>query len=209
MKWSRRAIERFPAARWEMLGHRKCGAVSRIERSEIHQRRLPSGGWRAERNNSGAEMTNVSDMTGAQSVDRALRLLSLVGQSSDRGTTLNELVDVGGYNKATTRRLLLALIRAGLVTQDEQERRYYLGQEAYILGTLAAPKFGLLEPSMDSLIRLSRKTGMPVSCPPGGSITRSACTVRKATIRSDRMCCKRGWNIRWASAQDRLPCWRR
>ena len=110
-------------------------------------------------------MTNVSDMTGAQSVDRALRLLSLVGQSSDRGTTLNELVDVGGYNKATTRRLLLALIRAGLVTQDEQERRYYLGQEAYILGTLAAPKFGLLEPSMDSLIRLSRKTCLLYTSP--------------------------------------------
>lgn len=99
------------------------------------------------------------DPHGSQSVDRALKLLSLVGRSAQKGMSLNELVEDGGFNKATTRRLLLALIRARLIEQDDVERRYYLGQEAYILGTFASPRFGLLDVSMQSLIRIARESG--------------------------------------------------
>lgn len=104
-------------------------------------------------------MTSTQDTTGSQSVDRALKLLSLVGRSTENGMSLNEIVEAGGFNKATTRRLLLALMRARLIEQDEGGRRYYLGQEAYVLGTFAANRFGLLEMSMESLIRISRQTG--------------------------------------------------
>ncbi|KOF14373.1 transcriptional regulator [Ensifer adhaerens] len=104
-------------------------------------------------------MTSMQDTTGSQSVDRALKLLSLVGRSTENGMSLNEIVEAGGFNKATTRRLLLALMRARLIEQDEGGRRYYLGQEAYVLGTFAANRFGLLEMSMESLIRISRQTG--------------------------------------------------
>lgn len=98
------------------------------------------------------------DLTGSQSVDRALKLLSLVGRQAERGMALNELVSEGGFNKPTTRRLLLALIRAGFVEQDPEGRRYYIGEEAYVLGSLASPRFGLLQMSMESLIRISRRT---------------------------------------------------
>lgn len=99
-----------------------------------------------------------NDATGAQSVDRALALLSTVGRHAERGITLTEAVEESGLNKPTCRRLLLALIRAGTVEQDEETRRYYLGQEAYVLGSLASRRFGLLQLSMESLQRLSRKT---------------------------------------------------
>lgn len=99
------------------------------------------------------------DLTGAQSVDRALRLLSLVGRAGERGIGLAEVVEASGINKPTARRLLLALIRAGLVHQAEDDRRYHLGEEAYILGTLASPRFGLLRLAMPSLSRLALKTG--------------------------------------------------
>lgn len=99
-----------------------------------------------------------NDVTGAQSVDRALALLSTVGRHAERGITLTEAVEESGLNKPTCRRLLLALIRAGTVEQDEETRRYYLGQEAYVLGSLASRRFGLLQLSMESLQRLSRKT---------------------------------------------------
>lgn len=99
------------------------------------------------------------DVTGSQSVDRALTLLSLVGRSTERGMSLNEIVEKGGFNKATTRRLLLALMRARFIEQDEVERRYYLGEEAYVIGSFATPRFGILEVSMESLIRISRQTG--------------------------------------------------
>lgn len=104
-------------------------------------------------------MNGMQDTTGSQSVDRALKLLSLVGRSTENGMSLNEIVEASGFNKATTRRLLLALMRARLIEQDEAGRRYYLGEEAYVLGTFAASRFGLLEMSMESLIRISRQTG--------------------------------------------------
>lgn len=98
------------------------------------------------------------DQTGAQSVDRALGLLSMVGRHAERGAALTDIVEASGLNKPTTRRLLLALMRAGLVEQDEETRRYYLGEEAYVLGSLASRRYGLLQISMESLLRLSRMT---------------------------------------------------
>lgn len=98
------------------------------------------------------------DHTGAQSVDRALGLLSLIGRHADRGAALTDIVEESGLNKPTARRLLLALIRAGLIEQDETSRRYYLGEEAYVLGSLASRRFGLLQVAMDSLLRMSKQT---------------------------------------------------
>lgn len=98
------------------------------------------------------------DTTGSQSVDRALGLLSMVGRHADRGVSLSDLVEESGLNKPTCRRLLLALMRAGMVDQDTESRRYYLGEEAYVIGSLASRRFGLLQLSMESLLRLSKKT---------------------------------------------------
>jgi DNA-binding IclR family transcriptional regulator len=97
-------------------------------------------------------------MFGSQSVDRALAILTMVGRAAERGETLSAIVAESGLNKPTVRRLLLALIRAGLVEQDQKSRRYFLGEETYVLGSLAARRFGLLELSIDSLVRLSRRT---------------------------------------------------
>lgn len=100
----------------------------------------------------------MAPLSGAQSVDRALALLSLVGRHAGRGASLSQLVAESGLNKPTVRRLLLALIRGGLVEQEEDTRLYFLGEEAYVLGTFAAPRFGLLEICRASLARLSEKS---------------------------------------------------
>jgi len=97
----------------------------------------------------------VAPLSGAQSVDRALALLSLVGRHAGRGASLSQLVADSGLNKPTVRRLLLALMRGGLVEQEDDTRLYFLGEEAYVLGTFAAPRFGLLEICRSSLMRLS------------------------------------------------------
>jgi hypothetical protein len=57
-------------------------------------------------------------MSGSQSVDRALQLLALIGREPAGGLPLVEIVAGSGLNKPTARRLLLALIRAGLVEQE-------------------------------------------------------------------------------------------
>ncbi len=97
-------------------------------------------------------------LSGSQSVDRALGLLSLIGREPAEGLPLGEIVAGSGLNKPTTRRLLMALMRAGLVEQEPQTRRYCLGEEAFVLGVLAARRHGLLEMAMDSLRRLARET---------------------------------------------------
>ena len=97
-------------------------------------------------------------MSGSQSVDRALRLLALIGREPAGGLPLSEIVAESGLNKPTARRLLMALMRAGLVEQEAQTRHYCLGEEAFVLGVLAARRHGLLELSMASLKRLSAVT---------------------------------------------------
>ncbi|HEV7256741.1 MAG TPA: IclR family transcriptional regulator [Bosea sp. (in: a-proteobacteria)] len=97
-------------------------------------------------------------MSGSQSVDRALRLLALIGREPAGGLPLTEIVAGSGLNKPTARRLLLALMRAGLVEQEPQSRHYCLGEEAFVLGVLAARRHGLLELAMESLRRLSAVT---------------------------------------------------
>jgi DNA-binding IclR family transcriptional regulator len=101
---------------------------------------------------------STGDLSGSQSVDRALRLLAIVGREAERGAQLSDIVEESGLNKPTARRLLLALIRAGLVEQEARTRRYYLGEEAYVLGTLASRRHGLLELSLESLRNLSDVT---------------------------------------------------
>ncbi|WP_245759213.1 IclR family transcriptional regulator [Tranquillimonas alkanivorans] len=96
---------------------------------------------------------------GTQSVDRALALLSLIGRQPERGVSLTALVAESGLNKPTARRLVLALMRAGLVEQNPDSRLYRLGEEAYVLGTLAARRHGLLEMAGEALRRLARETG--------------------------------------------------
>lgn len=99
-----------------------------------------------------------SDISGSQSVDRALRLLALIGREPAGGLPLSEIVSESGLNKPTARRLLMALIRGGLVEQEPLTRHYCLGEEAFVLGILAARRHSLLELAQPGLRRLSQAT---------------------------------------------------
>lgn len=96
---------------------------------------------------------------GAQSIDRAATLLLLVGRAGPFGARLSEIVEQCDLPKPTVRRMLLALVRAGLLDQDPDTRRYYIGPEIYVLGTLASTRFGIHPISLRSLVRLSQETG--------------------------------------------------
>lgn len=104
------------------------------------------------------EAMPTPDLSGSQSVDRALRLLALVGRETASGLPLGEIVGASGLNKPTVRRLLLALMRAGLVEQEARTRRYHLGEEAFVLGLLSGARHGLLDLAMESLRTLSDTT---------------------------------------------------
>lgn len=97
--------------------------------------------------------------SGTQSVDRAILLLKLVASGSSRGTGLTALLAGSGISRPTARRLLLALMRDGLVEQDGETKRYHLGPESYVIGTLAADRFGIHKLALDSLARLAQASG--------------------------------------------------
>lgn len=96
---------------------------------------------------------------GAQAIDRAVNLLQLVGRAGRAGARLADLIAQSGLQKPTVRRLLLALMRGGLVEQDGASRRYFVGPEAYVLGTLASTRFGIHALSLDGLARLAKESG--------------------------------------------------
>lgn len=96
---------------------------------------------------------------GAQSVDRALALLSLIGRGAVNGVGLTSIVQDTGLSRPTARRLLLALMRARMVEQDTANRRYFLGEETYILGILAAQRFDVMDLTRDSLVNLAELSG--------------------------------------------------
>lgn len=102
---------------------------------------------------------NTDPGGGTQSVDRALLLLRLIGQAGTDGASLAALVDGSRLNKATVRRLLLALIRAGMAEQDPASRAYLLGAQVQVLGAQAAQRPGLARLAAESVMRLARQTG--------------------------------------------------
>lgn len=105
------------------------------------------------------KVASSADRLGAQSVDRALAVLALIGRSPQDGVGLSVITDTLGLNRPTARRLLLALIRAGLVEQDPATRAYALGSEAYVLGVQAARRHDLTDLAAESLVELAGKSG--------------------------------------------------
>lgn len=96
------------------------------------------------------------EKAGTQSLDRAIGLLRLVAGGQGRGLRLPDLVKRSGLARPTAYRLLAALERHGLVVQDEAERLYYLGPEAFVLGTVASERFGIHRTALPSLGRLAQ-----------------------------------------------------
>lgn len=99
------------------------------------------------------------EATGTQSIGRAVAVLRLVAGHGAAGAGLATLVEASGLTKPTCRRILIALIEAGLAEQDPVTRRYFLGAETYVLGTLAADRFGIHRLALEGVTRLAQETG--------------------------------------------------
>ncbi len=98
----------------------------------------------------------AADVT-VKSVQRAARLIKLLGQEATTGWRLSDIAAAAGFGKATTHRLLAALTESGLAYQDPDSRRYFLGYEIVRLGSLAT-RFDVAELARPALLRLARET---------------------------------------------------
>ncbi len=108
---------------------------------------------------------------GTQAIDRALKLLKLVG-SADGPVTLHGLCSATGLNRTTVWRLMVALEKNGFVCRDPLTREYGIGMAfASVCSSpqrLNAPLIRLCLPEMQRLRdRFRESLFLSVPCPQG------------------------------------------
>jgi DNA-binding IclR family transcriptional regulator len=94
----------------------------------------------------------------AQTFVRAFMLLRSVAGRKGDGASLSDLIASSSLTKPTVRRLLISLMDNGLVEQDPESRRYYVGPEVYALGLLAASRFAAPPEIAESVRTLARES---------------------------------------------------
>lgn len=93
-----------------------------------------------------------------RSVQRAAAIIRLVANEAARGLRLSDIVRETGLGKATTHRLLTALVESGLVYQAPETRRYFPGYEIIRMGSLAT-RYDIAELARPAMLRIARETG--------------------------------------------------
>ena len=101
-------------------------------------------------------MSERAQLAGTQSLERAIALLRLVAGHAGRGARLIDLTQHSRLSKPTVHRLLRGLERQGLVEQDRLSERYHLGPEAFVIGSLAADRYGVHRAALPTLFRLAQ-----------------------------------------------------
>src|SRR5689334_9507064 len=94
-------------------------------------------------------------------VDKALSLLGRFDSATPE-IGLSEMAKAAGFDKATTRRLLVALAGRELVEQDPVSRRYRLGPAVVRLARLREEAFPLAEVARPIVDELSADIGETV-----------------------------------------------
>ncbi|AWB32712.1 IclR family transcriptional regulator [Orrella marina] len=104
-------------------------------------------------------MTTENLRSGTQTIQRCALLLRLITTHNRAGMRLIDLYRGAGLTRPTTHRILQALVAEGLVRQDENNRRYYLGSLVYEMGVAAAPPLDLRDICQPMLQRVAQETG--------------------------------------------------
>lgn len=99
-------------------------------------------------------------VAGAQTIARALAILDVLAEA-DPDLGFSEIARSLGLHTSTTHRILRALVAAGYVTQNADER-YRLGRHAFLLGRAAERGLGF-DLVLPLLERASEKTGESVN----------------------------------------------
>jgi DNA-binding IclR family transcriptional regulator len=97
--------------------------------------------------------------TGARAISKAALVLRTLSTFGPQGATLKEISAAGGLPKATTHRILGALLSAHLIERPDGTRSYRLGPEVFAFGATIAEVFDFRGLARASLERLARETG--------------------------------------------------
>lgn len=100
-----------------------------------------------------------SGIPGAQSPLKAMRLLQLLTQHHTKGLSIAELTSLSGYDRTTTRRLLMVLVNTGYAAKNMESGKYQLGIEAMFMGVAALEQAPLLAQAKPLMERITQATG--------------------------------------------------
>ncbi len=96
---------------------------------------------------------------GSQVVQRVGLLMRLVASGQRSGLRLADLHRAAGLERPTAHRLLQALVAEGLLRQQTETRRYFLGPAMYEMGLAASPQLALRDICHPHLQRIAQLTG--------------------------------------------------
>ena len=99
------------------------------------------------------------EVSGTQSIHRAIVLLRAIASSGRGGSRLLDLAKHANLTAPTAHRILRCLVAENIVTQDSETHRYLLGHLVFELGLAAAPQFNLRQIAGPALRRVAEKTG--------------------------------------------------
>lgn len=91
-------------------------------------------------------------------VQRVAAILRLVA-AEPTGVTTIAVAERSGLTRPTAHRLLLSLAAEGLVDRGMDGRRWILGPEAFLLGTIAHERSEVEDRARPALIRIAQETG--------------------------------------------------
>ena len=99
------------------------------------------------------------EISGTQSIHRAIVLLRAIASRGRAGSRLLDLAKHAKLTPPTAHRILRCLVEENIVAQDPDTHRYLLGHLVFELGLAAAPQFNLRQIVEPSLRRVAEKTG--------------------------------------------------
>jgi DNA-binding IclR family transcriptional regulator len=96
---------------------------------------------------------------GTQAIDRAIRLMRRIAAEGAAGARLTDLARAAELVPPTARRILKRLIDHGVVAQDPDTQRYFLGTLTYELGLAASHRVDLAARMRPMLMRIAELSG--------------------------------------------------
>ncbi|PWH07239.1 IclR family transcriptional regulator [Brachybacterium endophyticum] len=94
------------------------------------------------------------------SVDKALVLLQVLAEAGPDGLMLREIAEASGFHKASSHRILQALVHRGFALQDPSDQRYRLGSAPMMLAEQYAREDrlpALFSPALAGISHASRE----------------------------------------------------
>lgn len=104
-------------------------------------------------------MSKPREIPGAQTAQRALQILKLLGTHHAAGLSAQEIVAATGAERSAVQRALGSLVEEGLASRGPSQRRYHLGVEAIHLGRATMAQSPLIATYKFALQKIARTTG--------------------------------------------------